>query len=130
VASVTAIDGISPRSVIYGKFLAKALDRTEADEQYSAAPPFRPTPGKHEGRLDMMKSQAWREQGQCKGVDPEIFYPISDDDADEAKAICAECPVRLQCLEYALIARERDGIWGGCTERERRRIIRQRRRAA
>ena len=78
----------------------------------------------------MMKSQAWREQGQCKGVDPEIFYPISDEDGDEAKAICAECPVRIQCLEYALIARERDGIWGGCTERERRRIIRQRRRAA
>lgn len=78
----------------------------------------------------MMKSQAWREQGLCKGVDPEIFYPVSDEDGDEAKAICADCPVRIQCLEYALIARERDGIWGGCTERERRRIIRQRRRAA
>lgn len=114
-----------------GKHLVKSLDRTGTEEQYSAAPPFRTTARENvERRSDMMKSQAWREQGQCKGVDPEIFYPVSDDDADEAKAICADCPVRVQCLEYALIARERDGIWGGCTERERRRIIRQRRRAA
>ena len=89
-----------------GKHLVKALDRTQADEQYSAAPPFRTTARNTlKDGLIMMKSQAWREQGQCKGVDPEIFYPVSDDDSDEAKAICADCPVRLQCLEYALIAR-------------------------
>ena len=77
-----------------------------------------------------MKTQSWRSQARCRGLDPEIFYPISDEDTDEAKSVCGECPVRLACLEYALAERERDGIWGGCTEKERRRIIRQRRKTA
>jgi WhiB family transcriptional regulator, redox-sensing transcriptional regulator len=77
-----------------------------------------------------MKSMAWREQARCKGIDPEVFYPVSDEESDEAKSICAECPVRLPCLEFALAARERDGVWGGATEKERRRIIRQRRKTA
>jgi WhiB family transcriptional regulator, redox-sensing transcriptional regulator len=77
-------------------------------------------------------SQSWRQQAACQGLDPNIFYPASDDeaDADPAKAVCAECPIRLACLEHALTSREKDGIWGGATERERRRIIRQRRRTA
>jgi len=73
---------------------------------------------------------SWRQHGACRGIDPNIFYPASDDDADEAKAICAGCPVRQACLEYALANRERDGVWGGATERERRRIVRQRRKTA
>src|SRR5947208_10972848 len=73
---------------------------------------------------------SWRQRAACRGVDPEVFYPVSDDDADEAKAICAQCPVRQACLEYALTNRERDGVWGGATERERRRIVRQRRKSA
>lgn len=77
-----------------------------------------------------MKTQAWRSQARCRGLDPEIFYPVTDEEADEAKAICGECAVRVACLEYALVARERDGVWGGATEKERRRIIRQRRRTA
>ncbi len=77
-----------------------------------------------------MKSQSWRSQARCKGIDPEVFYPIAEDDYEEAKSICSECPVRLACLEYALAVRERDGIWGGATEKERRRIIRQRRKTA
>ena len=77
-----------------------------------------------------MKSQTWRSQARCKGIDPDVFYPAVEEEADEAKAICAECPVRLACLEFALAARERDGIWGGATEKERRRIIRQRRKTA
>ena len=72
----------------------------------------------------------WRDRAACRGLDPEIFYPASDEDADVAKSICAECPVRESCLEYALANRERDGVWGGATERERRRMIRQRRKSA
>jgi WhiB family redox-sensing transcriptional regulator len=74
----------------------------------------------------------WRSKAACQGLDPEIFYPLSDDDLDAipAKAVCAECPVREPCLEFALAVREKDGVWGGATERERRRIIRQRRRTA
>jgi WhiB family redox-sensing transcriptional regulator len=72
----------------------------------------------------------WRIRGACQGLDPAIFYPDIEDDADEAKSICTECGVRVACLEYALASREKDGVWGGATERERRRIIRQRRRTA
>jgi WhiB family redox-sensing transcriptional regulator len=63
-------------------------------------------------------------------VDPDVFYPVSDEEAEAAKAVCAACPVRQPCLEYALANRERDGVWGGATERERRRMIRQRRKSA
>ena len=77
-----------------------------------------------------MKNLAWRQRGACRGVDPDIFYPLTDEEADEAKGICAGCQVRESCLEYALSNREKDGVWGGATERERRRILRQRRRSA
>jgi WhiB family redox-sensing transcriptional regulator len=73
---------------------------------------------------------AWRQRGACRGLDPDIFYPISDDDAGDAKAVCGGCSVRDQCLEWALDNREADGIWGGATERERRRLLRQRRKTA
>lgn len=73
---------------------------------------------------------SWRRHAACRGADPDIFYPASDEEAEEAKAICATCPVRQACLEYALANRERDGVWGGATERERRRLIRQRRKSA
>ena len=75
---------------------------------------------------------SWREFARCRGVDPEVFYPVSDDDeaADEAKSICALCPVREPCLEFALSTREKNGVWGGLTERERRRVLRRRRKTA
>jgi WhiB family redox-sensing transcriptional regulator len=75
---------------------------------------------------------AWRAKGSCRGSDPMVFYPPSDDDAlaARAKEICAGCPVRKPCLEFALSTREKHGVWGGLTERERRRVLRQRRRSA
>jgi WhiB family redox-sensing transcriptional regulator len=72
----------------------------------------------------------WRQNAACRGLDPEIFYPVTDEEADVAKAVCAVCAVRETCLEHALGSRERDGVWGGATEKERRRILRQRRRSA
>lgn len=72
----------------------------------------------------------WERRAACRGLDPTIFYPVSEEDAVEAKAVCAACGVQETCLEYALGERERDGVWGGATERERRRIIRRRRRSA
>ncbi|MGH9279980.1 MAG: WhiB family transcriptional regulator [Acidimicrobiales bacterium] len=75
-------------------------------------------------------NSSWRQRGACRGLDPDIFYPPTDDEADAAKAVCVECPVREPCLEFALSTREADGIWGGTTARERRRILRQRRKTA
>ena len=79
-----------------------------------------------------MIATTWRKQAACRGLDVEAFYPVTEDEADaaEAKAVCAVCPVRQACLEHALAHREREGIWGGTTERERRRIVRQRRKSA
>ncbi|HYU57730.1 MAG TPA: WhiB family transcriptional regulator [Actinomycetota bacterium] len=77
-------------------------------------------------------NQSWRQLARCRGVDPEVFYPVSDDDeaAEEAKSICVLCPVREACLEFALTTREKNGVWGGLTERERRRVLRRRRKTA
>ena len=73
---------------------------------------------------------AWRRHAACRGLDPEIFFPALDDDVDDAKAVCTSCSVRETCLEFALQVREKEGVWGGATEKERRRILRQRRRAS
>jgi WhiB family redox-sensing transcriptional regulator len=80
----------------------------------------------------MRMNGSWRNQAACRGVDPDIFYPVTEDESDavEAKAICGGCPVREPCAEYALSAREKMGVWGGLTERDRRRIIRHRRKSA
>jgi WhiB family redox-sensing transcriptional regulator len=75
-------------------------------------------------------NQTWRQHAACRGVDPDVFYPVTDEEADPAKAVCGLCPVATACLEFALATREKDGVWGGATERERRRLIRQRRRTA
>ena len=79
-----------------------------------------------------LTAQHWRSIGLCKGSDTLVFYPPSDDDtlAEEAKTICSACAVRKPCLEFALTTREKHGVWGGLTERERRRVLRQRRRSA
>ena len=72
----------------------------------------------------------WWELGACRGLDAAIFYPDDDDEALDAKSVCATCHVQSMCLEHALSAREKAGVWGGATERDRRRILRQRRRSA
>ena len=76
------------------------------------------------------KEIVWRQLGACRGLEPSVFYPDDEDEALEAKSVCAECGVRVACLEYSLQVREKAGVWGGATERERRRMIRQRRRTA
>ncbi len=77
-----------------------------------------------------MTDMSWRAGGACRGLDPTIFYPSTDEEAQVAKAVCERCEVREPCLEHALIHRESDGIWGGATEKERRRMLRQRRKTA
>ena len=73
---------------------------------------------------------AWRRHSACRGLDPGIFYPADDDESAEAKLVCAQCSVQETCLEFALQGREKEGVWGGATEKERRRILRQRRKSA
>lgn len=66
--------------------------------------------------------QDWQEQALCAQTDPEAFFPEKGGSTREAKRICQACGVRDECLEYALAHDERFGIWGGLSERERRRL--------
>jgi WhiB family transcriptional regulator, redox-sensing transcriptional regulator len=68
----------------------------------------------------------WRERAACRGLDPDLFYPERGADPKPAQRICADCPVREECLDYAMERRE-IGIWGGTSEQERRRMKRRRR---
>jgi WhiB family redox-sensing transcriptional regulator len=69
----------------------------------------------------------WMADAKCKDMDPDIFFPSDGVGVQAAQRICAECNVRLQCLEYALAGHIDHGVWGGASERERRRILRRRR---
>ncbi|MFE1320405.1 WhiB family transcriptional regulator [Kitasatospora phosalacinea] len=78
----------------------------------------------------------WQLEGACRAADSQLFFhPAGErgqahEDRDRAaKAVCARCPVRERCLMHALAARERYGVWGGCTEEERSGMLRRRRRS-
>jgi len=77
-----------------------------------------------------LEEQKWWALGACRGLDSAMFYPDDEASAASAKAVCGECAVQSTCLEHALNIREKAGVWGGATERDRRRIIRQRRKSA
>lgn len=68
----------------------------------------------------------WVEQAACAGVDPDLFFPDRGASRAAARRVCAGCPVRAECLEYALEAGEKFGVWGGTSEKERRAMRRQR----
>jgi WhiB family transcriptional regulator, redox-sensing transcriptional regulator len=75
-------------------------------------------------------NENWQDQANCLGVDPDLFFPERGASTREAKEVCRGCIVRADCLEFALQNGEKFGIWGGLSERERRRIRRQRAQAA
>lgn len=83
-----------------------ALDGQPSERTFA---PFIPTP--------------WAEEALCAETDPEMFFPEKGGSTKEAKAVCGACLVRAECLDYALETGQRFGIWGGCSERERRRLL-------
>lgn len=76
------------------------------------------------------QTPAWMDHARCRSLSPTEFFPSDGVGVEIAKRVCAECAVRAECLEYALTYRIDHGVWGGCSERERRRILRARRVAA
>lgn len=70
---------------------------------------------------------AWMAEGSCRLYPPNKFFPSDGAGVDRARKICASCPVINECLDYALENRIEHGVWGGCSERERRRILKRRR---
>ncbi|MBF5081437.1 WhiB family transcriptional regulator [Quadrisphaera sp. INWT6] len=77
------------------------------------------------GAADAETEINWQEQALCAQTDPESFFPEKGGSTREAKRVCMSCEVRVACLEYALENDERFGIWGGLSERERRRVKRR-----
>ncbi len=74
----------------------------------------------------LLQPLEWQTYARCTEVDPEIFFPERGGSSKAARAVCRDCPVRMQCLEYALNNKEQFGIWGGTSERERRRLRKER----
>ena len=69
----------------------------------------------------------WMLQGNCRNHPPTAFFPSDGVGVERAKKLCVDCPVASKCLEYALVNRIDHGVWGGTSERERRRILKSRR---
>jgi len=69
-------------------------------------------------------STGWHNRAACRGMDPEIFFPARGEPQGKARAVCAVCPVREECGAFALANGEKYGIWGGMSERERRKLRR------
>jgi WhiB family redox-sensing transcriptional regulator len=85
------------------------------------------------------EEDGWAARGACRHSDPELFFPVATRgpalrQLERAKRVCARCPVRIQCLDYALETGQDFGVWGGMSEEERRlmrrRLLRRRRTAA
>jgi len=74
--------------------------------------------------LGRVEDQEWHSRALCAQTDPEAFFPEKGGSTRDAKKICTGCDVRAECLSYALSNDERFGIWGGLSERERRRLKR------
>lgn len=76
-------------------------------------------------RAPVNEERPWMVFGACREQDPDLFFPDTVRQAREAIAICNTCPVKGECLEYSLEARERFGVWGGLTDKQRRHLLRQ-----
>jgi WhiB family redox-sensing transcriptional regulator len=78
---------------------------------------------------EVLMETEWMAQGNCVHEPPSTFFPSDGVGVEIARRICQGCPVQQLCLEYALANRIEHGVWGGCSERERRRIQKRRRSA-
>jgi WhiB family redox-sensing transcriptional regulator len=73
-----------------------------------------------------LTGQAWRLQAVCAETDPELWFPGKGGSSEEAKKVCRACPVRNECLDWALRTNEPYGVWGGLSTHERRKLMRRR----
>ena len=69
----------------------------------------------------------WRDAAACRNADPDLFFPVGTtgdavEDTEAAIALCRRCPVREECLEFAMVTNQRDGVWGATSEEDRRRM--------
>jgi WhiB family redox-sensing transcriptional regulator len=86
-----------------------------------------PTGGRYLRSETLQMDTTWMSEGKCRELSPTVFFPSDGIGVQAAQRICAECSVADVCLQYALDERVDHGVWGGKSERERRRILRRRR---
>ena len=108
--------------------LDKAFNRTHTPQPWSTdmpEPRIAATPSDL-ARLDLDFN--WREAAACASVDPELFFTEGDgaNYRNDAKKVCAACPVKIECLDYALAANEQYGMWGGTSAKQREQMRSQR----
>lgn len=110
----------TPTTGVIGSSIAdiEQAQRNNRPAELCAAPP------------DPDSETAWMAEGNCRLHPPATFFPSDGVGVDRARKICKGCPVMGMCLEYALESRIDHGVWGGCSERERRRILKRRRQEA
>lgn len=90
----------------------------------SSAPAAAPLRLGSTGRPLTPEDPEWKDRALCAQTDPEAFFPEKGGSTRDAKRVCSGCEVRAECLSFALTNDERFGIWGGLSERERRRLKR------
>ena len=96
--------------------------RSDVPENWFVDPVNLGVPGVRRVEQDDDQALAWQADALCAQTDPEAFFPEKGGSTREAKRVCQSCDVRAECLEYALAHDERFGIWGGLSERERRKL--------
>jgi WhiB family redox-sensing transcriptional regulator len=118
VGWVTGGNQIPPSSVNSDEWAVKTDTGGGAmDDLLSDTTEFIPIP--------ITEERPWAVFSACREKDPDLFFPEDRKAATEALAICATCTVRVDCLEYAIEADIRYGVWGGLTDRQRRRFVRE-----
>jgi WhiB family redox-sensing transcriptional regulator len=103
-----------PRGAVEGAVVVDGAEEGHCAEVYRIYP-------LHNG---VDEDRGWQSRALCAQTDPESFFPEKGGSTREAKKICLNCEVKADCLSYALANDERFGIWGGLSERERRRLKR------
>ncbi|GGD72018.1 hypothetical protein GCM10007269_13970 [Microbacterium murale] len=98
--------------------------RSDVPENWFVDPVNLGVPGVRRAEPDEESTLSWQTDALCSQTDPEAFFPEKGGSTRDAKRICSSCDVRGECLEYALNNDERFGIWGGLSERERRKLKR------
>ena len=96
--------------------------RSDVPENWFVDPVNLGVPGVRRADAEDDGALAWQADALCAQTDPEAFFPEKGGSTRDAKRICTSCEVKAQCLEYALENDERFGIWGGLSERERRKL--------
>ncbi|MFJ2368607.1 WhiB family transcriptional regulator [Microbacterium sp. NPDC087665] len=99
--------------------------RSDVPENWFVDPVNLGVPGVRKVEADDDSALSWQTDALCSQTDPEAFFPEKGGSTRDAKRICTSCDVRGECLEYALNNDERFGIWGGLSERERRKLKRR-----